>query len=105
VNHPLLVLRIHGGEVSHVSEKDVDLDDLVQAGTGGLDYSLDVLEALSRLVTNGTVNQVTLSVGWDLTRAVDSNWCLDGLGLCIGDGMVSRWVIITWWGYRAARGL
>lgn len=37
---------VHLGKVVHVGEEDVDLDDLLQAGAGGLKNGREVLDAL-----------------------------------------------------------
>ena len=46
VDEVLLVLVVHGGEVCHVGQEDVDLDDLVDAGAGSLEDLGQVLDAL-----------------------------------------------------------
>jgi hypothetical protein len=81
VDHPLLVLPVHLGEGGHVGQEDIDLDDLVD-GRAGLDEDgLEVLEAESRFLGDGALDQVTSRVQVDLPRAVDGSGRLDGVGL------------------------
>lgn len=65
----------------HVGKEDVDLDYLLDAGAGSGEYSLQVLDASTGLLLNGALNEVALSIQWDLTRTVDGARGLDGLGL------------------------
>lgn len=57
---PLGVLLVHLSEGAHVSQEDVDLDDLVEARASLCQDSLEVLEDLGRLLGDGTLDQVTL---------------------------------------------
>jgi hypothetical protein len=84
VGHPLLVLLVHLGEVTHVGQEDVDLDDFLDRSSGLLKNGLQVLEAQCCLLSNGTLNQVPLSVEMNLTRAVDCGRRLDSMRLDIG---------------------
>ncbi len=65
----------------HVREEDVGLDDLLNGGTSLIEDSLEVLAALSGLLTDGTLDKGTLGGKRDLARAVDGGGGLDGLGL------------------------
>lgn len=68
-------------EVGHVGDEDVHLDDLLDAGAGGGEHGLQVLDAGGRLLLDGALDQVTLGVAGDLARAVDGRRSLDGVGL------------------------
>lgn len=68
-------------EVVHVGKEDVDLDHLLDAGAGSGEHGLQVLDASTGLFLDGTLDEVTRSIQWDLTGTVDSAGGLDGLGL------------------------
>lgn len=70
-------------KVGHVGDEDVDLDNLLDAGTSSCENSLQVLDAGGSLLLDGTLNQVALDITRDLARAVDGGRGLDGVGLCI----------------------
>jgi hypothetical protein len=72
------------GEVGHVGDEDIDLDDLLNGGTGLLENGLEVLDALSRQLLDGAGDDVAVDVGGDLARAVDCVGGLDGLGVGAG---------------------
>lgn len=69
-------------KVVHVSEKDIDLDDLGNRRAGLLQDDLQAGNACGRLLLDGALDQVTLGVPRDLAGAVDGSRGLDGLGLC-----------------------
>lgn len=81
VDHPLGVLLVHRGEVTHVGEEDVDLDDLLDGRASGGEDGLQVLEAECCLLTDGALEHVARGIQVDLTRAVDGRRGLDGVGL------------------------
>lgn len=68
-------------EVGHVVKEDIDLDHLLNGGTGLLENGLEVLDALSRQLLDAALDEVALEVGMDLSRAVDGGRGLDGLGV------------------------
>lgn len=68
-------------EVGHVGDEDVHLDDLLDAGAGGGEHGLQVLDTGGRLLLNGALNQVTLGIAGDLAGAVNGRRGLDGVGL------------------------
>jgi len=68
-------------KVVHVSEEGVDLDDLLNRRAGLLENGLEVTDACSSLLLDGSLDQVTLRVTGDLAGAVDGSGGLDGLGL------------------------
>lgn len=68
-------------EVGHVGDEDVDLDDLLDAGAGGGQDSLEVADTGSGLLLDGALDQVALGITGDLAGAVDGSRCLDGVGL------------------------
>lgn len=74
------------GEVGHVRDEDVALDDLGNGGTSLLEDSLHVLAALRGLVGDGALNHLTISGKRDLAGAVDGRGRLDSLGLHEEDG-------------------
>ena len=53
-------------EVGHVGDKDIDLDDLFDAGASLLENGLEVLDALRRLLLDGALDQVAVDVGGNL---------------------------------------
>lgn len=69
------------GEVGHVGDEDVDLDDLGDGGTGLLEDGLEVLDALAGELLDGARDDVAVDVGGDLARAVDCVGGFDCLGL------------------------
>lgn len=75
--------RATHGKVIHIGKEDVDLDNLRHLGTGGLNNGLKVLAALGRLFANGSLNEGHIGSERDLTRAVDGQWGLNGLRLCM----------------------
>lgn len=78
---PLLVLLVHVGEVGHVGQEDVDLDDLVDGRAGLLQNGLQVLQAQGGLLADGALGQGTGRVEVELPRAVDGRGRLDGMRL------------------------
>lgn len=69
------------GEVGHVGQEDVDLDDLGNLRTSLLKDGLQVANASGSLLLDSALNEVALRVTRDLSRAVDGIGGLDGLGL------------------------
>lgn len=69
------------GKVSHVGDEDHGLDDLGDGRASLLENGIEVLTALAGLVGNGALDESTLSVKRDGTRAVDGVGGLDRLGL------------------------
>lgn len=65
----------------HVSKEDVDLDHLLNSGAGSGEHGLQVLDASTRLLLDGTLDKVAFSIQWDLPGTVDGAGSLDGLGL------------------------
>lgn len=65
----------------HVGKEDVDLDHLLDSGAGSGEHSLEVLDASTGLLLDGTLDKVALSVQGDLAGTVDGAGSLDGLGL------------------------
>lgn len=68
-------------KVGHVGDEDVDLYNLLDAGTSSCENSLQVLDAGGSLLLDGTLNQVALDITGDLAGAVDGGWGLDSVGL------------------------
>lgn len=81
VGEVLLVHAVHLGEVCHVVEEDVDLDDPVHGNTRLGENTLDVLTAHLGLVCDAALDQVALGIGGDLTGDEDIGACNDGLCL------------------------
>ena len=77
----LLVDGVHGGEVGHVDEEDVDLDDLGQLRAGLAQDGGDVGDARLRLGPDVALHNLALGVRRDLARHEDLSGRLDGLGL------------------------
>lgn len=76
-----IALAVTHRKVSHIRDEDVDLDDLLDTGASSREDSLQVLDARSRLLLNGTIDQVALGVTRNLAGAVNSGGGLDGLRL------------------------
>lgn len=68
-------------KVVHVTEEDVDFDNLVDVRASSNEDGLEVADASSGLLLDGAPDQVALGVKMDLARAVDCRRGLDGLGL------------------------
>lgn len=68
-------------KVGHVSDEDVDLDNLLNSGSSSSQDGLEVLDARSRLLLDGALHQVTLSITGNLAGTVDGAGGLNGLGL------------------------
>lgn len=66
-------------EVGHVGDEGIHLDDLLDTGAGSLEDSLQVLDAGSRFLLDGALDQIALGITGNLPRAVDGGWGLDGL--------------------------
>ena len=81
VGEVLLVHAVHLGEVCHVVEEDVDLDDPVHGNTRLGENTLDVLTAHLGLVCDASLDQVALGIGGDLTGDEDMGACNNGLCL------------------------
>ena len=81
VRKPLLVLFVHLGEIGHIDQKHIDLDDPVEAGPGGREHGGEVGDAAAGFVGDGAGDEGAGGVGGDLARAVDCCWGADGLGL------------------------
>lgn len=73
------------GKLAHVSEEDVDLDDLFDGGAGLDEDGLEVGDALLGLVGDGALDEGALGGEGDLAGAVDGGGGLDGLGLLVVD--------------------
>lgn len=68
-------------KVSHVGDEDGGLDDSGQRRAGLLENGIQVLAALSRLLSDSALNQGAIGSKRDLAGAVDGRGSLDGLGL------------------------
>lgn len=80
----LLISSVHLGEVVHGGDEDVDLDDALEGGTGGLEDGGEVLAALLGELPDVVLLEGENLAGWerrDLAGAVDGGWGLDGLGV------------------------
>lgn len=82
----LLEDAVHLGEVRHVVQENIHLDDLLHGRVGFLQNGQDVLAALRSLVGDAAVDQGAGFVGGDLARDVDVGAGDYGLGL--GWGML-----------------
>lgn len=71
-------------KVAHVSKEGVDLDDLLDGGASGLEDSLEVLDAGSGLLLDGTLDKVAVRVAGNLARAVYGSRGLDGVRVGAG---------------------
>lgn len=67
----------------------IDLDDLLHAGVGGGQDSLDVGAASPGQVTNAALNQLAVFIGGDLTGNKDLAVGADSLGLWIVSSFLS----------------
>lgn len=56
-------------------------DNLLHTAPGRLENGFQITAALSRLLGDGSVDEIALSVGWDLTGAPDLASCFDGLAV------------------------
>ena len=68
-------------KVGHVGNEDIDLDNLLNGGTGLLEDSLEVGNASGSLLLDRALDKVALGVTGDLAGAVDGRGGFDGLGL------------------------
>lgn len=68
-------------KVGHVGNEDIDLDNLLNGGTGLLEDSLEIGNASGSLLLDRALDKVALGVTGDLAGAVDGRGGLDGLGL------------------------
>lgn len=82
----LLKHAVHFGEVCHIVQEHVDLDDLLDGCVGLLQDRDDVLAALCGLIRDAALDQSAGLVGGDLAGNEDLGAGDDGLGL----GGVSR---------------
>ena len=73
-------------KVGHVSDEDIDLDNLGDGRATLLKNGLQVLDAGSSLLLEGALDQVALGIAGDLTRAVEGGLGLDGLRLHVVRG-------------------
>ncbi|KFY06950.1 hypothetical protein V492_07594 [Pseudogymnoascus sp. VKM F-4246] len=82
VGEELLVGAVHLSKVVHGGDENVDLDDLLDGGSGGLEDGRQVADALLGHLGNGVGGQGEDLAGgsaWDLAGAVDGGAGLDGL--------------------------
>lgn len=77
----LLIGSVHLGKVGHISQEDIDLDDLGHLGPGGAQDGLDVVAAGLGLLADGAGHQGAGGVGGDLARDEDCAVGADCLGL------------------------
>lgn len=80
----LLVRAVHLSEVVHSGDEHVDLDDLLERGSSGLENGRQVGDALLGHLGDGVGGQGEDLAGgsaWDLAGAVDGGAGLDGLGV------------------------
>lgn len=95
----LLRLGVNGrptySKVVHVTEEDVDLDNLVDVRASSHENGLEVADASSGLLLDSALDQVALGVKMDLARAVDCRWGLDGLGLEEAGGVSGTTLILS----------
>lgn len=75
-------------KAGHISEEDVNLDDLLDGRAGLLEDGLEVVNAGARQLLDRARDQFAFSVAGDRARAVDGARGLDGLGLQGGRGSV-----------------
>jgi len=68
-------------KIAHIGQECIDLDHLLDGGTGLGQDSLEVLDAGRRLLLDAALDEIAFLVTGDLARAVDGRWRLDGLGL------------------------
>ena len=80
----LLEDAIHLGEMCHIVEENVDLDDLLDRSIGFLQNGNDVLAALCCLIGDAALDQSAGLVGRDLARDENLGAGDDGLGLWCG---------------------
>jgi hypothetical protein len=81
VLYPLLIFRIHLGEVPHIRQEYLCFDNLVERGAGFCQDCCEGFQARFSSLTHRAFNDVSLCICWKLTGAVYSMWCFDGLGL------------------------
>ena len=84
VREELLVGAVHLSKVVHGGDEHVDLDDLLDRGSGGLENGRQVGDALLGHLGDGVGGQGEDLAGgsaWDLAGAVDGGAGLDGLGV------------------------
>lgn len=101
----LLEDAVHLGEVRHVVQEHVHLDDLVDGRAGFLQDGQDVLAALRGLVRDAAGDQGAGFVGGDLARDVDVG--AGDYGLRLGWGVLVRaglWGKLGWGGRAWVRG-
>lgn len=80
----LLVGAVHLSEVVHGGDEHVDLDDLLEGGSGGLEDVRQVGDALLGHLgdaVGGLGEDLAGGSAWDLAGAVDGGAGLDGLGV------------------------
>ena len=86
------VRLVHLGEVGHVGQEDVDLDDARDVGAGFGEDGLDAFAAGGRLLADGAGYEGAGFVGGDAARDVDVGAGDDGVGLR------GRWLVgWVWW--------
>lgn len=90
VREELLKHAVHLGEVCHVVEEDVDLDDVLDGCVGLLQDGDDVLAAQCCLVGDAALDQGAGLVGGDLAGDEDVGPGDDGLGLWGVSGVVEQ---------------
>lgn len=77
----LLIGSVHLGEVGHISEEDVDLDDLVNTGPGSVQNGLDVIAAGLCLFADVALDEVAGSISGNLAGDEELAVGTDSLGL------------------------
>jgi hypothetical protein len=81
VHKELLIGSVHLRKVGHISQEDIDLDDLGHLRTGGGQNGLDVVAAGLGLLADGAGDKGAGGVGGDLARDEDCAVGADCLGL------------------------
>ena len=78
---------IHGGEVAHAGEEDVDFDDFGDRGAGALEDGFEVLAAGARFVADAAGDEVARGGGGELawmTRIQCESACLEECARYVG---------------------
>jgi hypothetical protein len=98
VGEELLISSVHLGEVGHISEEDIDLDNLVDAGPGSVNNGLDIVAAGLCLFADVALDEVAGSVSGDLAGDEELAVGTDGLGLkTFDEGSIAvSWIHGDW---------
>lgn len=84
VGEELLIGSVHLGEVGHISEEDVDLEDLVNTGPGSVQNGLDVIAAGLCLFADVALDEVAGSISGNLAGDEELAVGTDSLGVGAG---------------------